>query len=499
MVDFKTAAKRPARISEPEPAFEPTAEQQAAVIAARDTGDNLLITALAGAAKTTTLVLIAEALPEQEILCLAFNKKIATEMQARLPSNCVAKTLNSLGHTIWGQAIGKRLVVNTDKNYNLLSAAIEGLSSDMKNEVFERFSEILQAVRFGKSCGYVPDNKEGTGPGKLRGLMGTDEYFAHIEEIFPEWIIELIETVSARSIEMAWRGEIDFDDQILMPTCGIGAFPRYPVTLVDEAQDLSALNHRMLEKLVGKRRLIAVGDKHQAIYGFRGAHEDSMELLREKFSMTELTLNTSFRCPISVVQEARSRAPHMHWPDWAKEGQVTHLHEWDHSAIPDNAAILCRNNAPLFGMALKLLKAGRYPELIGNDIGKALVKIMKKFGKSQMPRADVETAILAWKEAQSVKSRNKANVADRAECMLIFASAGDTLGDAIAFAEHIFASSGPIKLMTGHKSKGLEFDHVFLLDPQLIGKERQEPNIRYVMQTRAKFSLTYLRSENYVG
>ena len=69
------------------------------------------IKALAGAAKTSTLVLIAKALPNVRMLCLAFNKKIATEMEARLPSNCTAMTLNSLGHRTWAECSGRRLVL----------------------------------------------------------------------------------------------------------------------------------------------------------------------------------------------------------------------------------------------------------------------------------------------------------------------------------------------------------------------------------------------------
>jgi DNA helicase-2/ATP-dependent DNA helicase PcrA len=107
---------------------------------------------------------------------------------------------------------------------------------------------------------------------------------------------------------MAMKGDCDFNDQVLMPTIFHGAFPRYPLILGDEAQDLSALNHATLRKLVGKRRLIAVGDPCQAIYGFRGAHEESMSLLREEFDMRELPLTISFRCPQGreACQVARS-------------------------------------------------------------------------------------------------------------------------------------------------------------------------------------------------
>src|SRR5690606_15559153 len=96
----------------------PTEEQLAIIEAATKTEDNLIISALAGAAKTSTLVMVAEAV-KSPMLCLAFNRRIADEMRQRLPSHCEAMTLNSLGHRVWGRSIGRRLVVNTRKNYEI--------------------------------------------------------------------------------------------------------------------------------------------------------------------------------------------------------------------------------------------------------------------------------------------------------------------------------------------------------------------------------------------
>lgn len=471
--------------------FTPTLEQLAIVEAAVSSSDNLLIEALAGAAKTSTLVLIAEALPGERILSLAFNKRIATEMTARLPSNCEAKTLNGLGHGVWADAIGRRLTIDTGKVYKILSTLIAKLPKDLQSAAYAALAELIQAVSFGKACGYVP-----AGVDKMKRLMDDGEFFSHLEEELEPWKQELIAEASAISIKQAWQGLCDFDDQILMPTLATGVFPRYPLVLIDEAQDLSALNHAMLQKLV-KKRIIAVGDSAQAIYGFRGAHQDSMSLLAQQFTMKRLSLTISFRCPRAVVEAARFRAPMMRYPEWAIEGEVAHLGEWTPATIPDYASVLCRNNSPLFSVAIKLLKAGRYPELIGNDIGKGLLKIMSKFGPPKMPKADVLSAIETWRSEKLEKSRAIASVNDKADCLIIFASMGDNLGEAIAYAEHIFASSGPIKLMTVHKAKGLEFDDVFFLDHQLIGKEKQEPNLRYVAITRAKKRLTYIRSDDF--
>lgn len=471
----------------------PTHEQLAIIDAAKNTTDNLLISALAGAAKTSTLILVAESLKSVPTLCLAFNKKIAEEMKERLPGNCEAMTLNSLGHRAWGSALGKRLILDTSKTYNLLTAHITSFRGDDKSLAYERFNELMQAVDFAKTRGWIP---EGTFTYAKR-LLTDDEYSAILPEELSDFEFDLVRKIVGESIHQSLQGTIDFNDQILMPTLFPNAsFTLFPLVLVDEAQDLSELNHKMLQKLA-KKRIIAVGDACQAIYAFRGASTSSMKDLKDRFQMKEFTLSISFRCPIAVVKAAQWRAPHMRWPEWAKEGTVRTLTSWNVHDLPDNAAIICRNNAPLFRQALALLKARRYPQLIGNDIGKNLLKIMKKFGSSSMPKAEVIENIVKWKMAKLAKTRSPGSIHDQADCMLLFAEEGDNLGDALAYAEHIFNARGPIQLMTGHKSKGLEFDHVYILDEHLIGDSQQEDNLRYVMQTRAKQTLTYVDSEGW--
>ena len=67
------------------------------------------------------------------------------------------------------------------------------------------------------------------------------------------------------SVNRALQAAIDFDDQIYMPTIFPCTFDRYPLVMVDEAQDLSLLNHAMLRKITKRSRLVAVGDPCQAI------------------------------------------------------------------------------------------------------------------------------------------------------------------------------------------------------------------------------------------
>lgn len=480
----------------------PTDEQLAIIEAARSTERNLLVSALAGAAKTSSLVLVGEALPATRILCLAFNKKIAVEMQERLPSNCTAMTLNSLGHRTWGEACGKRLRIGSSKTYDIVSEIIKEQPQSVRSSLYDNMAELMRLVDFGKACGYIPT---GTYDGvssqmKAKRLMDDAEFFGHLEQKLDPTEEDLIRDATLRSLKQAFNGLCDYNDQILMPTVFHGAFPRYPLVLVDEAQDLSALNHATLRKLVGQRRLIAVGDQCQAIYGFRGAHEDGMNKLREDFDMRELTLSISFRCPSEVVQHVHWRAPHMKWPEWAKGGAVNYFDEWTAADLAEDAAVICRNNAPLFSIAIRLLKNGRTCQLDGNDIIQSITKIMRKFGDSSMHQPDVLDRIDSWLEREKEKNKKRAHsrIEDRAECMRIFAREGSDLGGALAYAQHLMNMHSPLKLMTGHKAKGLEFDHVYFLDAHLVGEEDQEPNLRYVICTRAKETLTYIETKYFV-
>lgn len=471
----------------------PTPEQTAIIEAARDTKDNLLISALAGAAKTTTLVLIAKALPVQPILSLAFNKRIADEMGKRLPGHVSSKTLNSVGHGIWGRAIARRLTVSPRKTADLMRAILPRKVTDAF------FSEISRAVSSAKTQGVIP-------PGKFAQAAPVTTYenwLASFEEEPEDIVVSSAMEILTASIKAAYEGNIDFDDQIYMPTVFGGSFPRFGLVMVDEAQDLSPLNHAMLRKLVTKR-LIAVGDPCQSIYAFRGAMTSSMEVLRKTFNMRELPLSVTFRCPQAVVRRAWFRVPHMRWFDSAPEGQVIKLEKLTYAEISDGAAIICRNNAPLFSTALALLRNGRGCQIVGADIGPGLMRILKALGPATMTQSEALRAVARWEAGKLEKSRAKASTTDRADCLRVIVSQGETLGEAWTYAERLFASKGPIQLLSGHKAKGLEWDTVYHLDPWRIPSKwatlqediEQELNIRYVIETRARHTLYLIDAEN---
>ncbi len=128
-------------------------------------------------------------------------------------------------------------------------------------------------------------------------------------------------------------------------------------------------------------------------------------------------------------------------------------------------------------------------------MGPKLVGTMRKLGPAETPRAAVLSLIAEW-EANKV-DRGSVSAGDTAACMRIFAAHGETLGQAIAYVDHLFAQEGTINLLTGHKAKGLEFDIVYHLDPWLVAKpDEQEQNLNYVIDTRARESLFYINSKD---
>ena len=455
--------------------LKPTEEQEHILSLLRERSENLIINALAGSGKTSTLELIQNAAPPP-VLCLAFNRRIANEMEKRFKSTTTVRTLNGLGHRIWANACANNLSLDPKKCQDLLREAIKALSKREQGEAYDEFWEIISAIGLAKSLGYVPG---GTFPNAKR-LCSKIELLGRLDESLSDLAWELVDEVLTTSIKAAYAGSIDYNDQIYMPALFGGTYPKFPLVLVDEAQDLNPTNHEMLYHMRASR-LVAVGDPWQSIYGFRGAVQGGMAKIKERFSCIEADLSVSFRCPETIVRSVHWRVPHM---KWIKEGgRAIRLRNPSANSFVDGSAIICRNNAPLFALALRLLSSGRSVSVSGSDVGPRVIGIMRKLGPENLSQAELLNAIKDWRQEKLAKQSTTAN--DIADCMSVFAGFGADLGQAISYAEHLFNQTGTLTLLTGHKAKGLEWGTVYHLDPFLLGEAEQELNLRYVIQTRA--------------
>ena len=406
---------QPATALQPEkPSITPTPEQEHILDLLQSTSSNLLINALAGTGKTSTLELIQDA-AEPPVLCLAFNRRIADEMARRFRSTTTVRTLNGLGHRIWASACANNLSLDPRKCQDLLREAIRDYPKRQQGEAYDEFWEIISAVGLAKSLGYVP---EGTFPSAKR-LTSRDEFYARLPEQLGELAEELLEETLLQSIKAAYAGSIDYNDQVYMPALFGGTYPRFPLVLVDEAQDLSPVNHEMLNHL-SRSRIVAVGDPWQSIYGFRGAVQSGMAKLKAHFGMAEADLSVSFRCPEVIVRAAHWRVPKM---KWTKEGgRAIRLRNPNAASFPDGSAIICRNNAPLFALALRLLSSGRSVSVSGSDVGPRVIGILRKLGPEDMKQETLFNEIEIWRAEKLAKQSTTATILQTA-CESLLASA----------------------------------------------------------------------------
>jgi DNA helicase-2/ATP-dependent DNA helicase PcrA len=470
-------------------AFPFTDEQIDCINAATMTNDNLMISALAGTGKTSTLEAIERSIkPAVPALYLVFNKKNADEASKRMLSTTQVRTFNSMGHRIWANTQSKRLTIDAKKINNLMREIIDKSPREQKDALWAVYASVVSGIGLAKALGYVPD---GAYPNAKR-LIGRADFHRQLDEEPDDLTTDLIDAILKKSIKLAYDGLLDYNDQVYMPALFGGTFPRFPLVLVDEYQDLSPVNHVLLSRLV-KARLIGVGDPYQNIYGFRGAKAGGMSQATQQYSCQSLPLSTSFRCPSAIVKHVHWRVPTFRW--LTEGGSVDRPQRFSPNDLPDEATIICRNNAPLLGCALRLLSIGRSIAVSGSDIGPRLVGIMRKLGPETLPREGVLQSIAEWRADKLEKESKSAN--DLADCMQVFAGQGKTLSEAIAYAEYLFKQGGRIQLTTGHKAKGLEWGYVVHLDPWLVRRNPsvQDQNLDYVISTRSFDRLVEVDSE----
>jgi hypothetical protein len=446
----------------------------------KNTTEPIQIRANAGCGKTFMLDLIQRNLPAPA-LALAFNKASKETMIERFLSTTKVQNFNGFGLEVWNEATGLKCVIEKDKGERVVKTSnsfkrqIQDFTRTAQNEAWDSYSDIATAVRMAKSLGYVPERWRSVSA----GLISAADFWERIE-VKSAFIIDITESILTESIETAYRGNIDYDDQCYMPALFGGSFPKFPNALVDEDQDLNAVNIEMLRHLTASR-LCSVGDPSQSIYAFRGAMPNGMNVQQEMFGMTIATLSTSFRCREAIVENARWRAPNFKWIK--PGGKVARLVRPHHSSFPSGCVILSRNNAPLYSLALRLLSHGRSVSVGGSDIGPKIVGLLKKLGPSETGREKALRKVETWRSERL--SQGSASADDTAECMRVFIRISDSLGQAITYAQDLLRQKGSVTLMTGHKAKGLEWPVVVHLDPHLIKRDDQDLNLRYVIQTRA--------------
>lgn len=187
----------------------------------------------------------------------------------------------------------------------IIDAAL-GLARD----AVDNLADLDDVARFADDLGEVLTRpaRRGTGP-----LAPVRDAVAPVS-----WLPPLTRLAREYDAQKRRRGVIDFSDQVAGALQIVRAHPsvaaelrtRYRVVLLDEYQDTSVVQSDLLSTLFAGTAVMAVGDPHQSIYGWRGASAGNLGGFAAAFSAAGVThhysLLTSWRNSRQVLTAANA-------------------------------------------------------------------------------------------------------------------------------------------------------------------------------------------------
>jgi hypothetical protein len=312
------------------------------------------------------------------------------------------------------------------------------------------------------------------------------------------------------------KGEylIDFDDQIFLPLYFEIPLPKFDWCFVDEAQDLSAskLALLMASREPGRGRMVFIGDRQQAIYGFSGADNESIENIIKATNAETLPLNVCYRCPTSVVDMARAIVPQIEARENAPSGTVEHINPLALiSTAKPGDLVLCRLTAPLVSSCIEFIKAGKRARVQGADIGRSLASYVDKIVEMEVYQAglfvsDFLPTLTIWvnqkiamMKAAGASEESITSMYDKGDAIRAVYEGFAPLAGPDALKNRIidlFDDDKPgVVFSTVHRAKGMESERVIIVSPEKMPlplggwSQVQENNLLYVALTRAQDTL----------
>lgn len=487
-----------------------TDEQEFILECAANRPGNKRIKARAGSGKTFLLKLMAALFPGKSILYVTFSRELVNEaLEAGLPKNVDIKTAHQLGYGSAKQFFSPTKQMALKEYYR-------------KEDLFTHLKEPLFDLE-------VEDDTERELHYQLRNTMLDLLNYCKVNLVDAADEEAVDEVVSYYGIPVgneramfyshlrkayAWNkqpsGNIFFSDMIWAPLVMNLKLPQYDIILADEIQDSSIMIMALYERcLKPGGQIIGVGDDWQAIYGFAGSRNESMDLFAERFGCEDYGLTVNFRCGQRHIELAQTLVPDIKAHDKAIEGLITHG-EFDMERCESGDLIICRTVAPLVPKCLKMVKAGIKANIKGRDIAGPIVAILEKVAKYSV--VDAIDAVLRAQDKEMQIAHNRkmreANIeaiSDRYSIALDFLKDADSVKGAKDKLYRIFADDTPgVVFCSAHKSKGLQAKRVTILNADKMTISRpdmqpwqheQEQHLKYVAYTRPQVELVLVPSE----
>jgi DNA helicase-2/ATP-dependent DNA helicase PcrA len=495
----------------------PSKYQTAAINWMTSGSGNAVISAVAGSGKTTLLLMMLKELFKEgkcpSVACLVFAKKNQVEMDYKLKREGIpaeSYTVHSLCLRAYRKFVpnfkleGRKVRLILEENlssedFSLYATACEKLVKFAKDDGAGIFWPIADAAQWQR-------------------LMAHHDVELENDATMDRAIEICQKTLEANNKEKIF---IDFSDMIYLTLLNGYTLPKFDWVLVDEAQDLSPLRQAVCFALKGENtRFVFPGDRIQAVFGFTGADAESLDNIKSAYNATELPLSVCYRCSSSVVNHAKQWNPVIESAPNAETGSVTEMPYTALTEKPESLnlsykdAILCRTNAPLMRTAFSLIKKGIPCRIEGRDIAQGLINVI---GKWKVKTLDaLENRLSDYLDRETQKAQTKGNealvgvITDKVDCIRAcmekcYLEGKTRVDDLKALIDSMFSNADDkttrrdlLTLCSVHKSKGLEWERVFLLGRQDFMPSKwakkdwmkvQETNLIYVAITRAKRDL----------
>lgn len=323
----------------------PTGQQQAIIDAVRAGFPKVVAEALAGTGKTSTLVALAALQIRRPGIYLAFNKSVQIEAEGRFPDWINSTTAHGYAYRALGKEYGHRLPGN--------SAA-----SRMSSQAMARVMKVRPAplstgtinpsalTRMGQATVNVflksadPEITEAHIPARI--------FAHHAPNEVAQVVLPVARKIWADLQSKDGKFRYTHDTYLKQWQLTNPVLP-YDYIMFDEAQDADPVISAVVNAQINTQR-IWVGDRHQAIYRWRGAI-DAMNIE----DAIRLPLTQSWRFGDAIADQANI---------WLKMMGAQYMVEGNpeiSSTIGDveiPSAILCRGNGTALGWVLKFHEQG---------------------------------------------------------------------------------------------------------------------------------------------
>jgi DNA helicase-2/ATP-dependent DNA helicase PcrA len=251
-----------------------------------------------------------------KVLALTFTAKAAGEMRARLRSlgvpTVAARTIHSAALKqllyFWPSVFGGRTPDLMTTKTGFLTEAINraGLSESVRATNRELMRDIASEIEWAKVSQVAPSDY-------------VDEISKRMQKprVLPEQMVQIYTAYeSVKKQELA----IDFEDVLLLCAAMLEQEPevrervqdQYRYFTIDEYQDVSPVQQRLINAWLGKRNdICVVGDPAQTIYSFAGATPVFLNTFTQRFPDAEvIRLSTGYRSTPEITFAANALLRH---------------------------------------------------------------------------------------------------------------------------------------------------------------------------------------------